>query len=111
MTITHEDWAFMRESDGFIPTLYKVRIKVEDGVYEISNATTWGVTFRVLDNLVATLIFDTVEGKFIFNDGTEKNLTGGKGALSIRQWHAYPNILPHELYSDEQKSGKKFDTL
>lgn len=24
---------------------------------------------------------------------------------------AYPNILPCELYSDEEKAGEKFDTL
>lgn len=35
----------------------------------------------------------------------------GRGAMSVRQWHAYPNILPRELYSDEQKSGEKFETL
>lgn len=31
--------------------------------------------------------------------------------MSIRQWHAYPNTLPRELYSDEKRSGEKFDTL
>ncbi len=115
MTITHEDWSFMRELDGFIPTLYRIRIEVEDGVYEIKthvgNATIWGVTFQVPDNPVATLIFDNVEGIFTFADGTVKELTGGSDALSIRQWHAYLNILPRELYIDEQKHGEKFDTL
>lgn len=115
MTITHEDWAFMRELDGFIPTRYRVRMEVKDGVYEVTarvcNATTWGVTFQVPDNPVATLIFDTVEGSFTYRDGTTKSLTGGRGVLSIRQWHAYPNILPRELYSDEVKTGEKFDTL
>ena len=115
MTIQHEDWAFMRELDGFIPTVYKIKMAVEDGVYEVKahvcNATTWGVTFQVPDNPVATLTFDTVEGSFTYQDGTVKNLTGGRGVLSIRQWHAYPNILPRELYSDEAKTGEKFETL
>ncbi|MCJ2188807.1 hypothetical protein [Novosphingobium beihaiensis] len=115
MIITHEDWAFMRELDGFIPTVYKIRIQVADGTYEVRahvcNATVWGVTFKVPDYPVATLTFDTVEGTFTFNDGTVKNLTGGRGALSVRQWHAYPNILPRELYSDEAMTGEKFDTL
>lgn len=115
MTITHEDWAFMRELDGFVPTYYNIKIVVESGVYEarahVCNARTWGVTFKVPDNPVATLIFDEVEGRFTYNDGTVKEMTGGRGTMSIRQWHAYPNILPRELYSDEEKTGEKFETL
>ena len=115
MTITHEDWAFLRELDGFIPTNYTITIEVEDGVYEVhahvGNATTWGVTFKVPDNPVATLIFDKVEGTFTSKDGKVRMLTGGQGDMSIRQWHAYPNILPRELYTDEVKTGEKFDTL
>lgn len=115
MTITHEDWAFLRELDGFIPTVYKIKIELEDGVYEIKahvgNATTWGATFKVPDNPVATLTYDKVEGTFTGKDGAVRKLTGGRGTMSIRQWHAYPNILPQELYSDEVKTGEKFDTL
>lgn len=115
MEITHEDWAFLRELDGFIPTTYKIRIEVEDGLYEIKahvgNATTWGVTFKVPDNPVATLIFDKVEGTFTHRDGTVRTLTGGVGDMSVRQWHAYPNILPRELYCDDIRTGEKFDTL
>ena len=115
MTITHEDWAFLRELDGFIPTNYTITIEVEDSVYEVhahvGNATTWGVTFKVPDNPVATLIFDKVEGTFTSKDGKVRMLTGGQGDISIRQWHAYPNILPRELYTDEVKTGEKFDTL
>lgn len=115
MEITHEDWAFMRELDGFIPSVYHIRIEVENGVYEVkahvANARTWGVTFQVPDNPVATLIFGTVEGKFTYKDGTVKVLTGGRGSMSVRQWHAYPNILPRELFTDEEKSGEKFETL
>lgn len=115
MTISHEDWAFLRELDGFIPTVYKVRIELEDGVYEIRahvcNATTWGATFKVPDNPVATLTYDEVEGTFTHKDGTVRKLTGGRGCMSVRQWHAYPNILPRELYSDEAPTGEKFDTL
>lgn len=78
---------------------------------KVANARTWGVTYKVPDNPVASLIFDTVEGKFTYKDGTVKVLTGGRGSMSVRQWHAYPNILPRELFSDEEKSGEKFDTL
>lgn len=115
MSIEHSDWVFIRELDGFIPSVYHVRIEVEDGVYEVEahvcNVTTWGVTYKVPDNPVATLTFDKVTGRFAFNDGTVKELTGGKGVLSVRQWHAYPNILPRELYGDEVMSGSKFETL
>lgn len=115
MKITHEDWVFVRELDGFIPQIYNVRFEVEDGVYEIRahacNVTTWGVTYKVPDNPVGTITFDKVEGKFTYKDGKVKELTGGRGCLSVRQWHAYPNILPRELFSDEQKTGEKFETL
>ena len=116
MEITHEDWAFMRALDGFIPTTYNITIKVRDGVYRVrahvGNARTWGVTFKVPDNPVATLVFDRVEGTFTDHSGNIQTLTGGQGAVSIRQWHAYPNILPRELYSDEELQGaEKFDTL
>lgn len=120
MEIIHEDWAFMRELDGFIPTCYNIRLKVADGEYivraHVCNARTWGVTYKVPDNPVATLCFDHAEGKFVYNDGTVKNLTGGRGTISIRQWHQYPNILPRELFRDDaqqmnDKSGEKFETL
>lgn len=118
MTINHEDWVFFRELDGFIPSTYKITIEVEDGVYEVEahvcNATTWGATHRVPDNPVATLTYDRVEGRFINRDGSIRALTGGRGTMSIRQWHAYPNILPRELYGDaEPRTGcdNKFDTL
>lgn len=115
MSIEHQDWAFMRELDGFIPTVYHIKIKVSDGIYEVRahvcNGRTWGVTFTVPDYPVATLIFDQVEGRFTHNDGRVRTLTGGRGSMSVRQWHAYPNILPRELYSDEVKTGEKFETL
>ena len=54
-------WAFMRSLDGFIPSKYEIRIEVEGDLYrilaEVSNATAWGVTFKVPDNPVATLTF------------------------------------------------------
>lgn len=115
MIITHSDWVFLRPLDGFIPTHYNIRISVEDGIYEINahvgNATTWGVTFQVPDNPVATLSFDKTEGTFTFNNGGKRILTEGRGGLSVRQWHAYPNILPRQLYSDEVMKGEKFETL
>lgn len=73
MTITHEVWVFLRELDGFIPTVYKIKIEVEDGVYEVRayfcNATTWGATHKVSDNPVGTLTYDTVEGIFTEKKG------------------------------------------
>ena len=115
LTIEHEDWAFLRTLDGFIPTTYKIRIEVETGVLEMEahavNASTWGVTYQAPDNPVATLKFGGIKGRFVYHDGRVKELTGGMGDMSIRQWHAYPNILPRELYSDEVKTGEKFETL
>lgn len=115
MTIEHEDWTFLCELDGFIPSVYNVTIELEDGVYRINahvgNATTWGSTHRVPDNPVATLHYDRVDGSFTAKDGTVRTLTGGRGTMSVRQWHAYPNILPRELYSDEVLTGEKFTTL
>ena len=60
---------------------------------------------------MAALTFDTVEGCFTRRDGAGRALTSGRGVLSVRQWHAYPNILPRELYSDSAKAGEKFETL
>ena len=118
LTVTHEDWAFFRELDGFIPTTYHIAIEVADGRYEVEahvcNATTWGATHRVPDNPVATLTFGRVTGTFTQSDGPGLVLTGGRGTMSIRQWHAYPHILPRELYVDAEEKGEcqnKFDTL
>ncbi len=77
----------------------------------VGNARTWGVTFKVPDNPVAVLIFNRVEGTFTDNGGAVRTLTGGRGTMSVRQWHAYPNILPRELQRDEERSGEKFETL
>lgn len=60
---------------------------------------------------MATLDFSEVTGKFTDKDGNVTELTGGRGILSVRQWHQYPNLLPRELYSDEMLSGEKFETL
>ena len=115
LTIEHEDWAFLRELDGFIPTKYHITIELEDGVLQmeahVCNATTWGVTHKGPDSPVATLTFEHLTGKLALNDGTIRTLSGGRGSLSVRQWHAYPNILPRELYIDEQLTGEKFQTL
>lgn len=118
MTIRHEDWVFYRDIDGFIPSIYNLKFELEDGIYEVRaqvvNATTWGATHKVPDNPVATITFDTVEGKFTDRDGNVRILTGGRGVLSIRQWHAYPRVLPRELYIDEVQEIdciNKFDTL
>lgn len=115
MEIIHEDWVFSRDLDGFYPNYYNIRITTPDGVYEMRahtcNVRTWGVTFKVPDNPAGTLVYDKVEGTFTANDGTVKHLTGGRGTMSIRQWHQYPNMLPRELYCDDELTGEKFDTL
>ncbi|WP_347980174.1 hypothetical protein [Limosilactobacillus allomucosae] len=115
LTIEHGNWAFMRELDGFVPIDYRISMEVEDGVLMINakvcNATTWGVTFKNPDNPVGTLIFDQITGVFYPNDGKPRKLSNGRGVLSIRQWHQYPNILPRELYVDEERGGEKFATL
>jgi|UPI0006DCC7E6 hypothetical protein len=45
--------------------------------------------------------------------GKVKTLTNGHGTMSIRQWQQYPQILPPELFSDEQltSSDMRFQTL
>lgn len=116
MEITHEDWAFMKELDGFIPMNYHITIHVEGGCYDVhahvGNARTWGVTYKVPDYPVGVLIFDHVEGTFTDITGTKRILTGGRGTMSVRQWHAYPNILPKELYMDQTTSEEnRLDTL
>lgn len=118
MTITHEDWVFLRELDGFIPSVYNIVIETAGGTYkvraEVCNATTWGATHKVPDNPVGTLTFDKVTGTFTDTQGNIRHLTGGRGVMSIRQWHAYPNILPRELYDDtptDVNCINKFDTL
>lgn len=118
LSVTHEDWAFLRELDGFIPTVYRIRAEVADGIYEavakVCNATTWGATGKVPDNPVATLTYSDVEGTFTGSDGSVRHLTGGRGTMSIREWHAYPNILPRELYMDAAETSEcssKFETL
>lgn len=118
MTINHEDWVFLRELGGFIPETYRISFKVADGTYSVKahvcNATTWGATHKVPDNPVATLTFDTVTGTFAGSDGKVRELSGGRGTMSIREWQAYPNILPAELYSDaaaETVCDNKFSTL
>ena len=117
LEIIHEDWMFLRELDGFIPNVYNIKIKTEDGVFDakfkVANAVPWGVTYTVPDNPVITLIYDGVEGSFTYNDGRDKKLSGGYGYMSVRQWHQYPNILPRELYAEteHEASQSKFDTL
>jgi len=118
MEITHEDWVYLRKLDGFIPSIYNIKIEVSDGVYEVKaylrNARVFGVTYKVPSYPVAQLVFDKVEGKFTFKDGKIKVLTNGRGAMSIRQFHAYPNILPRELFMDDQlvdDTKDKFETL
>lgn len=118
LTINHEDWVFLRELGGFIPTTYKISIEVDSGTYSIEahvcNATTWGATHKVPENPVATLTFDKVVGSFTDKDGKIRVLTGGRGTMSIRQWHPYPNILPSELYMDSDTTtvcDNKFMTL
>lgn len=117
--LNYENWAFFRELGGFIPTLYKLKIELQDAVLEaeaiVCNATTWGATHKVPENPVATLTFGEVTGRIIVPDGNVRSLTGGRGVLSIRQWHPYPYILPPDLYGEIERNSEpcqnKFDTL
>lgn len=117
LTIEHEDWAFYRALGGFLPMVYRITIETEGGILRVKahsgNASTWGATHRVPDNPVATIHFDSVEGTFTYSDGRVRELTGGRGTMSVRQWHAYPQILPMELFSDMTLDADetKFDTL
>lgn len=119
MSIVHEDWSFLRELDGFIPSVYRISIEVDDGIYDVTarvcNATTWGATHSVPDNPVATLTYGDVQGSFTDRKGSVRRLTGGRGVMSIRQWHEYPRFMPRELYVDDNqvssRCGNKFETL
>ena len=117
LTIEHEDWAWYRALGGFLPMVYRITIETEGGVLRVKahsgNAFSWGATHRVPDNPVATIHFDSVEGTFTFCDGTVKQLSNGRGTMSVRQWQAYPQILPRELFTDSTVTPdeSKFDTL
>lgn len=119
LTVNHEDWVYLRELGGFIPETYRISVEVEDGVLEaeahVCNATTWGATGKVPDTPVGTLTYGEVKGRFSCNDGSVRQLTGGRGVMSVRQWHAYPDIMPRELagLSDNKdvQCKNKFDTL
>ena len=77
----------------------------------VNSGTVPYTNLTVTDNLGVYAFGTTALVPLTYNDGTVRELTGGRGSLSVRQWHAYPNILPRELYSDEQLTGEKFQTL
>lgn len=115
MDIQHEEWAYMPQYGGFIPTVYKVSIETEAGVLNMrahaANVRTWGVTGKCPDNPVATIEWDTVEGTFTYTDGTVKELSNGFGDVSIRQWRAYPSLIPPVgMYGGINKE-ERFTTL
>lgn len=89
LTISHENWVFVWEIDGFVPENCNISIKVSDGAYLVKahtcNVRCWGVTFKVPDMPVATSVLDNVTGKFVCNDGKTIELTNGNGEISIRQ--------------------------
>ena len=112
--IEHNDWAYLPQFGGFIPSVYKIRFEVEDGSLELTahaaTATTWGVTANVPDNPVATLMWDRVEGTFTYKDGRVKKLTNGFGGMSLRQWRQYPSITP-PISLGGLAVGERFATL
>jgi len=114
MEIQHHEWAYMPKYGGFVPTVYKIKIETNEGVLEIiahvANARTWGVTGKYPDNPVAALLFGKVEGTFTFKNGKVKKLTNGFGAMSIRQWRAYPSLIPPITAGNINKE-EKFTTL
>ena len=114
MNIEHHEWVYFPQYGGFIPSVYKIRFEVEDGVLEMTaraaTATVWGVTNKVPDNPVATLMWDKVEGVFTYKDGRTRKLTNGFGGMSIRQWRQYPCITP-PISFNELEEGNRFTTL
>jgi len=113
LTIEHHEWAFMPRFGGFIPTVYKIRMETEAGMLDMTahaaNARTWGVTGKCPDNPVATIQWDDVNGTFAYADGTVKQLHNGFGAMSIRQWRAYPSTVPP--FSSNLHTEQRFATL
>ena len=114
VAIEHHEWAYLPQYGGFIPSVYKIKFEVEDGTLELTahaaTATTWGVTSKVPDNPVATLMWDQVEGSFTYKDGSIKKLTNGFGGMSIRQWRQYPCITPPVSF-DGLEERERFATL
>lgn len=87
---------------GFLDWLYEFNVEGDDGeLYALGGS----ILFMNLEKLDLVTIC-MARGK-----GSVRQLTGGRGTMSIRQWHAYPNILPKELYNDEVRTGEKFATL
>lgn len=117
MTITHQEWAYMPKFGGFVPTEYVVKMETAEGVLDftahVNTGRSWSVTDKVPDNPVCTLMWDKVEGTFTFKDGSVKQLTNGFGGMSIRQWRAYPNVMPIGLGGGDTAldTGARFTTL
>ena len=115
LNIEHHEWAYMPQFGGFIPSVYKIRIETEEGVLDMSahaaNARTWGVTGKCPDNPVACILWDTVSGTFTDLSGKVKELHNGCGNMSIRQWRAYPSLIPPINLNAGMKKEEKFTTL
>ena len=114
MEIEHHDWVYVPRFGGFVPGVYRISIETEKGTINFSaravNVRTWGVTGNVPDNPVATIAWDAVEGTFTYTDGTVKTLTNGFGGMSIRQWRAYPSLIP-PIANNSLNREARFTTL
>lgn len=113
LEIEHEDWAYISEYDGFLPMTYKITERFEGGVLKIKahmvSSIYWGVTHNYPESPCATALFEGIEGKIIYDNGTERILTNGRGSMSIRQWHPYPNLFPKELFCGDSESDNKYE--
>lgn len=115
LDIEHHEWAYMPRFGGFIPTVYKIKVETEEGTLNMTahaaNARTCGVTGKQPDNPVATLLWDDVEGTFTYKDGRVRELHNGYGNMSIRQWRAYPSMIPPINLGVDLNYEEKFATL
>jgi len=115
LDIQHHEWAYMPQFGGFIPTIYKIKIETEAGTLNMTahaaTARTWGVTGKYPDHPVATIHWDIVEGTFTDRNGKIKELHNGYGDMSIRQWRAYPSLIPPIDLNVSMNKEEKFTTL
>ena len=115
ISIEHHEWAYMPKYGGFIPTVYKIKIETEAGTLDMTahavNARTWGVTGKCPDNPVACIEWGQVDGTFTYKDGDVMTLHNGFGNISIRQWRAYPSLIPPIAAFGGINAEERFTTL
>lgn len=75
---------------GFLDWLFEFNVEGDDGELYALGGSILSMALEKMD--LATLCM-------------------AKGKGRVRQWHQYPNMLPRELYCDDELTGEKFDTL